>query len=768
VVTRSGGKDLHGGVYEFFRNDVLQARDPFINTPIGGISPDACFSEANPAADSRCRFKGPYRYNNFGWNLGGPVYIPHVYGKGRDKTFFFFSQEFRRIRQALTETGTYPTPDQRAGIFDHQIIDPSTGQPFANNRIPANMIDKNAAAIIEHFMPLPNSPGVDPSVFTTAAPAPTNFHEELVRVDHSFSDKVKIWGRYIHDNTGTTDIGGLFNGLSFPGVADTATNTPADNVLVTLLVVISPTLLNEVSYDLARNAITSNIIGNGLRKNFSDINIPEIFPGSPGGTLPAINIDNFSSPLGFFGPFANDNPSHEFSDNLTYTRGKHTLKAGLQVHLESKNEGAGGGLTAGSFNFNGNFTGDPFADFLLGRASLYQEDQVDVRTHYKYNSYEWYVEDSWKVRNNLTLNLGLRHSIFLQPIDANNLLASFLPRLYNPAKAVSLNPADGTIVAGSGDIFNGVIFAGKNSPFGRNIETNNYTNLGPRIGFAWDPFSNGKMAVRGGFGIYYDRTQIGFIQDNGFNDPLANTRITINNTFLSNPQGATPDNALLPIQLTTTGDPYKTPTTVQWSLSVQKEVGKGIVAEAAYAGSESYHLVHQVNINQPALNAFVNAPTIGGSLDLDFVRPYKGFSDIFSRETTATSSYNSLQLSLRKDLSHGQTIFANYTFAKTLTTASDDRGDLAMDTYNFRIDRGLANFQRRHVFNLSYVLDIPFPRKSSALLRTAFGGWQIGGSTFFWSGLPLTVIQAGDLLNIAGDHVTGDISGNAGNIRPNL
>src|SRR5262249_38754509 len=189
----------------------------------------------------------------------------------------------------------------RNGIFTTAIKNPAGGN-FPNNTIPPGLIDPNAKAIVQHFIPLPNAPDT-PTTFRTAASAPTNFHQELIRIDHSFTDDLKIWGRYIHDNQATVEPGGLFNGLVFPGVATTATSTPADNVVVRLQQVISPTLLNEVGYDFARNAITSVLTGNALRSNFPDINIPEVFPGSASGGLPGISISGFSSPLGVAAPF---------------------------------------------------------------------------------------------------------------------------------------------------------------------------------------------------------------------------------------------------------------------------------------------------------------------------------------------------------------------------------------------------------------------------------------------------------------------------------
>ncbi|MGH9821928.1 MAG: hypothetical protein ACREDR_01515, partial [Blastocatellia bacterium] len=280
------------------------------------------------------------------------------------------------------------------------------------------------------------------------------------------------------------------------------------------------------------------------------------------------------------------------------------------------------------------------------------------------------------------------------------------------------------------------------------VQTNSYNAFSPRIGLAWDPWGDGKTSIRAGFGIYYDRSLIGIVEQNGFADPFAVQTISISNPLpgidlLSNPLGGTASTAITPISPTSTGDPFKVPTVDQWSLSVERQLGHDMVVEAAYAGSHGYHLLQAVDINQPVPFAAAGVNNV-----IDLVRPFKGYGAIPMRQTTANSTYNSLQLSFRKNMSHGLMLFANYTYAKTLTNSNDDRADPALDSNNLSLDRGPASFQRAHVFNLSYIWEIPFPKKSNGLLHTALGGWQLGGSTFFWSGLPLTVTQSGDPLLI--------------------
>mgnify|MGYP003694476691 CR=1 FL=1 len=366
-----------------------------------GLSPADCFAP-NAVIDDRCKFKGPLRYNNFhGTTSAARFFIPNGLRSGPRQDLFFFSQEFRRSRAVSVPSGLYPTATERLGIFTTTIKDPATGLPFPNNRIPANMIDPNARAIVDTFMPLPSSsPTEGPQNFRTVASSPSDFRRELPRVDHSFSDNQKIWGRYIHGTTSSVEPGGLFNNLVFPGVATTETTSPADNVVVRLTSVISPTLLNEVGYDYARNAITSVLTGNALRAISPTSTYRRSSPEVRSGGLPAIAITNLSNPLGVLAPFQNDNPSHTISDNITWSRGVHTFRAGGLFSFEAKNENSQGASTPGSFSFQGTFTGNAFADFLLGRARTYTEDQTDVTVHERFKTFEWYAQDTWKLRRN--------------------------------------------------------------------------------------------------------------------------------------------------------------------------------------------------------------------------------------------------------------------------------------------------------------------------------------------------------------------------------
>lgn len=724
IITKSGTREFHGGAYYFVRNDAIAAREPFRFTP--------------PIV-GRTSLKPPLRYNNFGWNIGGPVTL-FGYNTAREKTFFFFSQEFRRIREFTTPRTTVPTAAMRRGDFSGlpPITDPQTRQPFPGNIIPADRIDPNARIILERLFPLPNAAAEgDPRFYRPTLPQPVNFRQELWRVDHVFTPRFRVWARYIRDIFSRVEPGGLFNSILLPDVATTATDTPAVNFKVAATHVIGARAVSEFAYDFSRNQILSDIIGRGKRSALG-LKIPEIFPGNR-DLVPNISISGFAT-ISFFGPYRNGNPSHSFTYNFTYTTGRHTFKAGAFVATERKFENSGGNPVDGSFTFDGRFTGNALADFLLGLASSYTEDQVDVNLDLRYNTYEFYAQDSWKVRPNLTVDFGVRFSMFGNPVEKNNLLQTFRPDLYRPERAVQLD-ARGFIIPGSGDRFNGMIFSGENSPFGRRVQENNFDLVGPRFGFAWDPTGRGKAVLRGGYGIYYDRSLTGIVLQNGFVNPKANTRVTIDNALLSNPAAGITRETILPISLLTTGFPFRAPTMQQWNLSYQREIFPQTLFEIGYVGSGGNNLLRLININQPRPLAATQA---GGVINR--VRPYLGYALIQERQTTGISRYHSLQMSLQKRMSRGFSLGGVYTWGKNMTTASTDRSDAPQDSLNIRAERAPSSFQRQHVLTINYIWELPALKEANPAVRALLGGWQISGITTFWSGLPFTVVQSGDTL----------------------
>jgi hypothetical protein len=688
-----------------------------------------------------------------------------------------------------------PTLAQRQGIFAGTIRDPfsPTNAAFpkdaAGNSVFTSRIDPNALAILQ-FIPLPNevTPGTTTlNRYRRAVPITSNIRQEILRVDHNFNTNWSIYGRYIHEGFTRNDPGGnpfvdpfgagSLNGTLYPGIASQDTTTPGKNLVISLKTIVSPTVINEAAFDYAFNAILTSFTGTGLRVNAPGFTSPELFASTLQGALPSITFSGATANFSFVSPQNIENPSYTWRDNLTIARGSHTLKFGAFYSREAKNENAGNALN-GSFAFDGSRSGNDLADFLLGAPRTYLEDQNEVRVQLRYNTLEFYGQDSWKATPRLTVDYGARYSLYQNPIDVNNYLTSFRPDLYDPAKAVKIDPVTGNVVSSSGDRFNGLIFAGTNSPYGRRVQSNQYNTLGPRVGFAYNIFGDGRTVLRGGYGLYFDRTLVGIVEQNAFVNPLISSRVTIDNPLLSNPGAGTTRTTLPTISLSSTGDPFKVPRTTQYSLGIQREVFKNGVLELAYVGTRGRNLLHQVNINQPlpgamaALTAQLRAAgTLGSNAraSINAARPYLGYAAINDRRTEASSDYNSMQVTFNKRFSQGLEYGAVYTWSKNMTDASTDRSDVPQDVLNLDLERAPSQFDRTHIFTAHALYELPFFRHSTGLTRTLLGGFQLTGIYTAQSGTPLTITQTITAATPTGSlFAFSDPLGTGSTLRPNL
>lgn len=784
LITRGGTREFHGGLYEFLRNDALNANS-FFNNAAGR------FPDGNLRAP-----RSRLRYNNFGYNIGGPVFLPRfgeggpaVYGRKRDKTFFFFSEEWRRvIRQPAQNIITIPSLRERQGDFSETgnvtIFDPLTGNPFPGNTIPDFRIDPTARALLSLF-PAPNvaslTTGRAPNRFNVIAPDLQNTRQEVIRVDHNFTVNTHLTGRYTHDLSQTREQGGLFFGSSLPNLATTATNVPGQVLAIVLTSSFGSNIVNEVSFNFSSNAITTNLLGQYTKKN---VQIPnkEVFAANNSGLPPTLIIGAAPAPVLTIGAnqlfnihYKNFNPK----ENLTWVRGPHTFKFGADISFEQKNENAAN-ETQGRFTFNATQTrktgvsaGIGFADFLLGRASAYSEAERDITEHLRFGRTEFYAQDTWKVRPNFQLDYGLRYYRYRQPIDQNNVLTAFLPELYNPASAPPFANVTGTaLVSGVGNPLNGIGIAGKNSPFGRRIQKIDKNDFGPRIGFAWDPHNDGRMVIRGGYGVYYDQALVGIVEQNSFVNPPFNNSGSFTGTAASplpfaDPTVGTPPATLSVRALITNTNPFVTPIVQQWNLTVQRELGRNSVIEVGYAGSAGNHLIRPVDINaptpqeilaaakgvagcDPALNASNNPNTC-----INLARPYKGFAGITDRQTTATSRYHALISSFKLRPTHGLAGQISYTFSKNLTDATNDRDaiDLPQVRTNLHLERAVSRLDRTHIFIASYVYEVPTFSSgflSTLLARHLISGFEIGGITTAETGLALNRVVEGSSIGPRG------------------
>ncbi|HEX5709414.1 MAG TPA: TonB-dependent receptor [Pyrinomonadaceae bacterium] len=801
VVTRGGGNDFHGSLYEFLRNDYFNANTFFNNRtprrPNGDVVPTARTPKL--------------RYNNFGGTISGPVYLPRfgeggpAYWSGKNRTFFFFSQETRRIIRGATEAGASTiTAAQRGGDFSGilglplfratnntscttpgtgtctntpltvtdtggnviqaragMVFRPTDGRAYVGNIIPASDLSPLAQSLLPAF-PLPNS-GV--ASFTSTPININHTRQESVRIDHAINDNHRLFGRYTHDLSQTQESGGLFNNILFPNISTTDTRVPGHVLAISLTSVLSPSFVNEATYNFSGNLIGSELTGRGRRSDYPGSEaIPENFPENNNDAIPELNFtgNNIASRLASLQGFNIKYTNHVFRDVATWTRGSHTFKFGGEISFEAKDENANN-LTGGSFTFDSvttrgtsggvalTQTGSAIASFLLGRAAgtnPYLEDQIDVTVNLRFGRRELFAQDTWKIRPNLTLDYGVRWQYFVPVTDKNNILTSFDPTLYSPAAVPTCTtPACTALVRGTGNELNGIAVAGSTSRFGDSIYPSDKNNFSPRVGLAWDPFSDGNTIIRAGYGFYYDQPLVGIFEQNAFVNPPYNNRAVFTGAgvTLATPTGGALGS--IPIRnLIANAPDFETPEIQQWSVGIQRELFRNAVIDVSYVGTKGDKLIRQRNINLPLPSAALAAggTTVGGNRNT--VRPFIGYGTINYRETSAISRYHGLLSAFNYRFGNGFTVTTAYTWSKTLTDATNDRDGIDDPQNPFDIrpnEYALARTDRPHVFSASYVYEIPFfSNDPSTAKRLLLGGWQISGITTIASGQPFPRVLA--------------------------
>lgn len=792
LVTKGGENQFHGSLYDFARNDRFNANSFFNNR------------RGRNAAGNPLSPVPRLRYHNFGFTLSGPVIIPR-FGEGgpsvwsgKNKTFFFFSEEQRRITRGITEAlATVPSVAERSGNFAAalglplfrnsagagsscttpgvgtctntplnvtdtngnviqaragMIFRPADGRAYVGNIIPQSDIHPVSLSLLNAY-PLPNT-GNTGLTFSPINALKTR--QETIRIDHNINDNHRLFGRYTHDLNLTQEPGGLFANTNLPNVTTTDTRIPGMTLAISLTDVLSPTMVNEATYNFSSNLIGSAVVGKSRESDFPAVaTIPEVFPENNAGVIPQISftsaVANINSLQGFNIVYKN----HVVRDVFTWVRGNHTLKMGGEISWEKKDENANN-ITQGLFSFAGTRsrgtsgginltqTGIAFADFMLGRADSYSEDQFDVTVNLRFGRREFFAQDTWRIRPNFTLDYGVRYQYFVPVTDANNVLTSFDPALYNRANAPTCRTAAcAALIRGTGNELNGIAIAGSTSRFGEAISPSDKNNFSPRLGISWDPFKSGKTVVRAGYGLYYDQVLVGIFEQNAFVNPPFNNRATFSGAGVgfSNPSGGALGD--LPVRdLIASAADFQTPMIQQWSLGIQREIRRNLVAELSYVGTKGDHLIRPLDINYPS-PADVNRV---GLANANTVRPFLGYRRIQWRETSARSRYHGMLSSLSYRFTSGVSLTASYTWSKTMTDATNDRDavDFPQDPLNLRAEYAEARTSRPHIFSASYVYELPFFSKDpNAWKRGFLGGWEIAGITDLASGQPVARVVSG-------------------------
>ncbi|MFZ1008510.1 MAG: carboxypeptidase regulatory-like domain-containing protein [Candidatus Sulfotelmatobacter sp.] len=766
VATKSGTNDFHGSAYEFNRNNFYNA-----NT-FSGRASIAAGTELS--ANNTVPIE---RYNDYGFTLGGPLFIPKVFHPEKDKTFFFWSEEWRKASTPGQNIINVPTPAELAGSFTSPVTIAPAGCVTNNggvSTISPSCFSKNATAYLNAFM-LNNPPNTSTGQLVTNYSQLNNFRQDIIRLDQNVGDRVRLFGRYMEDVVPQNEPFSLWGGGNYPGVETTSVNAPGRNLVLNASATISPRVVNEVEYVDSWGAINSTLSGiansptflGQLTNNtkYTDPNGRAPNVGFTGGTqaVPALTgLGNGSA------PYFERNIDKNIFDNLSIQHGNHTIRTGFTAMWMQKTENASSGFA--TFTFSPTNTNPAFANFLLGQADSYTQPSKDTIPHLRYINFEVYVQDDWKISPRLTLNAGVRWSYFPSPTDSNNTLNNFNPLLFSAANAAIIDPISGNMTgmtAGgaatdAAHYANGLIFPTGTacttaqaiasqvacSPFGSRVNPSSNNNWGPRLGLAYDPLGNGKMAVRAGFGIFYDRTLNGIWEQNAFGDPPLVQTITVNNqsgstlNLFDNPLGGQVAGAPLgPNALIATGTPtFKVPSYIDYNVSVQREILPSTVVEIGYVGTKGTHLLGDVDINQPT----VAARLASSGDDVNAIRPFPGFGVITDRNPIFTSNYNSLQASLNRRFNRGLTVQLGYTWSRLLTTSPEDRSLATYNTYDLKQSYGPSTLNTPQMFIASYVYDLPFYRNQSGAIGKVLGGWEISGITTIQTGQSLSITQGSD------------------------
>jgi hypothetical protein len=778
VVTRSGGDSFHGTLFEFIRNDALDARDP---TP-GAV-------------------KGPLRFNDFGWDFGGPI--------KRGKLFFFAGEEWKRIRRfANAATRTLPTSAEISGDFSALLALPKPIQlympgqptvPIPGNNV-ASLITTDGKAIGTVYAAMRQEASSVTDITTKTASngtfQPTNpfdWREDLVRIDFSINEKHSLYGRYIHDNYNLIDPFGTFSQGGVLPTTPTNRLRPGYSYQVGEVWLINSNLVNTARVNASWNSQHIPPVGNSWKRSTYGFAFPTVFNG---GLFPAGIPDVTVGPITdvqtrkvvvpglapFEGPaFSLLSPVTDIAptDDLTWQKGSHTFKTGVLVVRNRKDQNGRPGLNNASYNgtvvfnsSNSRSTGDTFADALLGNFQQYTETSSDPVGHFRFTDYEAYVADTWKATRHLSLDFGVRYQHSGPTYTQGNNVTSFNASLYNPAQAVTVTSKNTVDTTKGGNRFNGLVRPGSGVPadqLGRVPNGNSSQVLAvpagaprgfydpenlfaPRFGFYYSPFKDDRTAIRGGFGIFYDKPEGNIIYPL-LNAPPFPQVASFVNANLSNPSGGSaPATGLVP-DINSIDPHLKVARTMNYSLGVQREMPLGILFEVSYVGNEGRHLIRQPDINQPSfavLQANAALPA-AQQLTTNQLRPYLGYNRILAFLSDSTSNYNGLQVYATKRKGDFMAS-VSYTFSKALTDASV-LGAHSDDPVDRRYSYGVADFDRRNIFAVTYIYSSPFFRNRGGFVGSALGGWQLSGITRAQSGQPITVLATAALGN--GTNVSG-------------
>lgn len=804
IVTKSGGKDFHGAVYEYIRNSALNANSWGRNaaTPANQPCSDPAFKSAN-----HCRPE-PFRYNQFGYNASGPVIIPGTgFNRDRNKLFWLWSQEWVKFRREQTVNIRVPTVRMRNGDFSELlpggpnfvsalgisrfIRDPQkTGGCSASdqsgcfsdggiiNKIPASRLSANGLALMRALPdPISGYFGPGGQNFFQSRAAPQDQLKSTIAVDfyptekHQFRFRIQLYdGTFADAFRGNTDRA--------PATLERPNQTATINWVWTL----SPTWIAETVIAGSRDQVFIKVQteGDRFRRSKYGINYPYIFQQKEIlDKIPTVEWQDFNGLDGGPYPAQSTGPIYQINQNWTNIRGNHTLKFGGYFERAGQNDFDQinvAGVPGGTNNQNGRFvfnnttpggTGVAIANAAIGLFDTYAELGNRSFTPYRGHMIEWFVQDSWKVTPKLRLEGGLRHSI-IQPYYSlwRNMLV-FDAKYYDPNNAVQLDRATGRVLSGSlAARYNGLIIPGDTWPdaakgpgrvpvatsgefdflFRNGAENKRYSDLNtwntfqPRFGFAYA--FNDKNVLRGGAGRFLTRLGVSDSVFLGGNPPLQPS-VSVSFGSVDNPGGAS--GVSFPFTLTTQDRNFRAPEAWTWNMTYEREVGWNTTVEVGYVGRRGLFGQRERNLNQLPVGTRFLAANSGANVDA--LRPFKGFGTIRTTGNEANSLYNGLQLNVNRRFAQGLSIGGAYTLSRTWDSGSAQR-DIIPDAFNASNLWAPANYDRRHVVVINGIYELPIFKDRSKLTGKLLGGWTITAVSQMQTGTPTSIATGDDFAGV--------------------
>lgn len=779
IVTKSGTQQFHGAAYDYVRNTLFNANTWSRNSVVSPLT----------------NYVPPQQYNQFGYNLSGPFYIPGKFNTDKTKIFWYWGQEWVRYRYLDTSTLTVPSMAMRQGDFSEllnpgnfyygkvvAIKDPSTGNPFPGNIIPKAMLSPNGVGILKAF-PAPDlsTPLNGNQTWYMAAKHPQNQRKDTLAVDFNLTDKQRLQFRrmnyafweYQPLDGGTNETPKYFN-------------RPNQTNSLNHVWAMSPNKVNEFLATVSLDDVYIPVD----QAHFQDrtqlgINYPYIFPAGKliPTRIPTINMTSFSTINGGPYPSHSAGPIYDVSDSFTWIKGTHTFKFGALYEKSGENDNDEINVSAcptctnnqnGQFSFTDTRSGQPTtgnaaANAALGLFDSYSELGQRAYTIFRGSMWEGFAKDTWKASQRLTVDYGARYTVIV-PYHAlwGNMIV-FDPSFYNSAKAVTVDPKTGAVILGSGDRYNGMVIPGTGWPSSANgrfpeagDSSLNYLFRGvndhysdiqwgdiqPRVGIAYQ--MTPKTVIRTGAGRFFTRLGVSDSIFLGGNPPF---QPTANVSFGSadNP-GGTSANAL-PLTVTTQSKAFKNPEAWSWNLTMERELPLNSIVTVGYVARRGLHLQRESDINQPTPAVIAANPGV----NIDALRPYKGYNSIRETDNIASSMYNSLQVAWNRRFSRGLLFGIAYTLSKTMDDGSQQR-DIIPDTYYAHNMWGQSDLDVRHIFIANYMYELPFFHNNRPTGRF-LGGWQLSGIVQFQTGTPSNVVVNTDYAGVGQD---GSMNGNAG------